>query len=62
MAEGNLVLSRREGEAVILYTDHGEIRIECSSRTRLSINAPRDIRIVREELLKSPPRVKSDGR
>ena len=50
-----LVLSRREGEAIILETSDGPITIRLTeyngSQTRVGVEAPRSVKVLREELL-----------
>ena len=50
-----LVLSRREGEAIILETSDGRITVRLTEyngqQTRVGIEAPRSVDVVREELL-----------
>lgn len=50
-----LTLSRRIGESIILYLDNGktiEVRLDRTdgSQARISIGAPKDVKILREEL------------
>ena len=50
-----LVLSRREGEALILNTSDGEIVVSVellqSSQVKVGSEAPQSIRIMRDELV-----------
>jgi carbon storage regulator len=50
-----LVLSRREGEAIILETSDGTITVRLTeyngSQTRVGVDAPASVRVLREELL-----------
>lgn len=52
MDTGNLVLTRREGEAILIGDD---IRVHVvrikRDQIQLMISAPREVRIVREELV-----------
>jgi carbon storage regulator len=54
-----LVLSRREGEVIVLETSDGLIRIKLTeyngNQTRVGIDAPKSVRILREELLDAKP-------
>jgi carbon storage regulator len=54
-----LVLSRREGEAIILETSDGPITIRLTeyngSQTRIGVEAPRSVKVLREELLEESP-------
>lgn len=50
---GNLVLSRREGEKVLIDTKDGRIVLEVmkvKSAVKLAILAPRSVVVLREEL------------
>lgn len=51
-----LVLSRKRDQAIVIETASGErivVRVARASQlVRLAIDAPRDVRIVREELLR----------
>ena len=53
-----LVLSRREGEAIILETSDGPIRVTLTEyngqQTRVGVEAPKSVKILREELLNEP--------
>ena len=50
-----LNLSRKETESLTLFTDHGEIVIHfgqiLGKQVRIAIDAPRDVKVVRTELL-----------
>lgn len=50
-----LKLTRREGESITLFTDNGPIEVWISSieggQTRIAIEAPQSVNIVRSELL-----------
>lgn len=50
---GNLVISRRPGESIVIAD--GEVRITFlgmnGAQARISVRAPRDIKILREELV-----------
>lgn len=46
-----LVLSRREGESLIIGDDIVITVVRSGSSTRLGITAPLDVRIMREELI-----------
>ena len=50
-----LVLGRRAGEAIVINTPTGDVRIvvleDSSGRCRLGIDAPRNFQIIREELV-----------
>jgi len=51
---GNLVLSRHEGERLLLETTEGQIVIKVvkvNSGVKLAVSAPASVRILREELL-----------
>jgi carbon storage regulator CsrA len=51
---GNLVLSRHEGERLLLETTEGQIVIKVvkvNSAVKLAVSAPASVRILREELL-----------
>jgi carbon storage regulator CsrA len=54
-----LVLSRREGEAIILETSDGPITIRLTeyngNQTRVGVEAPRSVKVLREELLDDAP-------
>jgi len=53
-AMGNLVLSRHEGERLLLETTEGQIVIKVvkvNSAVKLAVSAPASVRILREELL-----------
>ena len=50
-----LILRRRDGEAVVLKTSDGDVKIsvEVDGRAvKLAISAPPEVKILREELLK----------
>ena len=53
--EFGVVLTRREGEAIILETSDGPIRITLAeyngSQTKVGIDAPQSVRVLREELV-----------
>lgn len=55
-----LVLTRKEGERLVLMGNDGEVVIEiheiAAGRVRVAIDAPQSVRIIRQELLK-----RSDG-
>ncbi len=56
-----LALTRRDGEALILQTTDGEVRILFRldrTQIRLRIEAPDAVCIVRDELLDRPPESK----
>jgi carbon storage regulator CsrA len=50
-----LVLSRREGEAIIFETNDGPIEVRLTridgQQAKIGIGAPKAVRIIREELL-----------
>jgi len=52
-----LVLTRREGESILLLVDGKTIEVNVSriqgSHAKISIDAPREVEIVREELSES---------
>ena len=52
-----LALTRREGEAVILTLDGKTISVELhqieGNQARIAIDAPAEVKVVREELLES---------
>lgn len=50
-----LVINRDSGEGITIFTSDGPIRVIVEMRRgkiKLAFNAPKDIRIVRDELLK----------
>lgn len=52
-----LVLTRREGESIVLETSDGPIRVKLvayksNTETSVGIEAPESVRIMREELLR----------
>ena len=55
MKQGNLSFSRKPGEGFTIFTDQGEIRVcivESSyTRVRVSVNAPDEMLILRDELI-----------
>ena len=53
-----LVLGRKENESIIIG-DSIRITIvgRCGSSVRIGVQAPRDVRVMREELQNAPPRV-----
>ena len=54
-----LVLTRKIGEAVIIKTPHGNMRVSphwiSGDRVKLSFDGPSEIGVVREELLATEP-------
>ena len=50
-----LVLTRRPGQAILLWTRSGLIRIKQLTRGRVSIQAPSDVKILREEVAEEEP-------
>jgi carbon storage regulator CsrA len=53
-----LVLSRKEGEEIVLVEAGVTIRIEDikGNRVQVSIEAPKDVRVMRREIMNQPPR------
>lgn len=56
-----LVLSRKEGEEIVLVEAGVTIRIEDikGNRVQVSIEAPKDVRVMRREIMNQPPRKKA---
>ena len=54
----NLIITRRNGEAVHIGDDIvvRVERIQADRRVRISVSAPRSVKILREELVGTPPR------
>ncbi|HEX5369771.1 MAG TPA: carbon storage regulator [Dehalococcoidia bacterium] len=46
-----LVLTRNAGESVVLNTASGRVRVRVLDHGRLAIEAPKDVLILREELM-----------
>jgi sRNA-binding carbon storage regulator CsrA len=55
---GALTLERKEGQAVVLETSSGNIRVSFShlrsTRIKIHIEAPQAVKILREELITEP--------
>lgn len=56
-----LTLSRREDEALVLQTSDGPVLVLINqigaSQVRVSIDAPQCVKVLRDELLDSPPQL-----
>jgi carbon storage regulator len=55
-----LVLSRKEGEEIVLIEAGVTIRIDDikGNRVSIAIEAPKDVRVMRREIIDQPPRKK----
>jgi len=55
-----LVLSRKEGEEIVLIEAGVTIRIDDikGNRVSIAIEAPKDVRVMRREIMDQPPRKK----
>jgi carbon storage regulator len=55
-----LVLSRKEGEEIVLIEAGVTIRIDDikGNRVSIAIEAPKDVRVMRREIIDQPPRRK----
>lgn len=55
-----LVLSRKEGEEIVLVEANVTIRIEDikGNRVQVAIEAPKDVCVMRREIMDQPPRKK----
>ena len=55
-----LVLSRKEGEEIVLVDQGITIRIDDikGNRVQVAIEAPKDVRVLRREIMDQPPRKK----
>jgi len=56
MGKGNLSFSRKPGECFTIFTSEGEIKVcivdSSYTRIRVSVNAPEQVLILRDELIK----------
>lgn len=53
-----LVLSRKRGERIMVGDDIVITVVHAGDTVRLGIEAPRDVKVIREELVGQPPREK----
>lgn len=59
-----LLLGRRHNESVTIYTSDGPIvvtLVESRNGTRIGIDAPRSVRIVRTELIEQKPAMETEN-